>query len=285
MKALLRQAAAAIREADAILIGAGAGMGVDSGLPDFRGNDGFWTAYPALYGRSFSEMANPVWFSLDPAVAWGFYGHRLELYRNTQPHAGYAILRRWTLTKPAGYFVFTSNVDGHFASSGFPPEHIYECHGSIHHLQCVNGCSKQIWSADQVALMIDQEKLRAESGLPQCMRCGSLARPNVLMFGDDAWLHHRSSDQERRYIDWLEKVRCRRVVAIELGAGTAIPSVRWECQQRAGMLIRINPREADVSPGNIALPMNALQALAEIDEIINPHPALATPTPLATAQT
>ncbi|MCK5220819.1 MAG: NAD-dependent protein deacetylase, partial [Candidatus Aminicenantes bacterium] len=42
----IREAAALIRDADAILIGAGAGMGVDSGLPDFRGNEGFWNAYP-----------------------------------------------------------------------------------------------------------------------------------------------------------------------------------------------------------------------------------------------
>ncbi|KFE66366.1 hypothetical protein [Hyalangium minutum] len=57
----LRRAAEAIRSADALLIGAGAGMGVDSGLPDFRGNEGFWKAYPAYakLGLDFASMANP----------------------------------------------------------------------------------------------------------------------------------------------------------------------------------------------------------------------------------
>src|SRR5688572_19136713 len=99
-----QRAAAAIREADALLIGAGAGMGVDSGLPDFRGNEGFWKAYPPFRGMSFASVSNPKWFLSDPAQAWGFFGHRLQLYRNAIPHDGFTILRRWAETMPRGYF-------------------------------------------------------------------------------------------------------------------------------------------------------------------------------------
>ena len=63
-------------------------MGVDSGLPDFRGEHGFWKAYPAL-GRakiSFDSIASPEAFEKNPRLAWGFYGHRLKLYRETVPH-------------------------------------------------------------------------------------------------------------------------------------------------------------------------------------------------------
>src|SRR3954470_5335454 len=98
---LLAAAADAVRSANALLIGAGAGMGVDSGLPDFRGPEGFWNAYPPYrhLGLGFVDLANPGWFSRDPALAWGFYGHRLELYRATRPHDGFAVLRR--LAAPA----------------------------------------------------------------------------------------------------------------------------------------------------------------------------------------
>src|SRR5437867_3702542 len=115
----LHRAAHAIGSANALLIGAGAGMGVDSGLPDFRGDEGFWKAYPPFRGRSFASVSNPRWFRDDPAQAWGFFGHRLNLYRDTAPHAGFQILRRWAESRPAGYFVFTSNVDGHFTRAGF----------------------------------------------------------------------------------------------------------------------------------------------------------------------
>src|SRR3954470_3296910 len=100
--AAIADAAAAIRLAEAMLIGAGAGIGVDSGLPDFRGNEGFWKAYPPLkkLGLSFTRMANPYWFRQDPEQAWGFYGHRQNLYRATHPHPGFAILRQWCERAP-----------------------------------------------------------------------------------------------------------------------------------------------------------------------------------------
>jgi NAD-dependent SIR2 family protein deacetylase len=69
LDANLRRAADALRQADALLIGAGAGMGVDSGLPDFRGDAGFWKAYPPFRGRAFAEMSNPYWFRSDPQLA------------------------------------------------------------------------------------------------------------------------------------------------------------------------------------------------------------------------
>src|SRR3954453_17590825 len=106
---LVRRAAEALATADALLIGAGAGMGVDSGLPDFRGPQGFWGAYPpyAKLGLGFSAVATPAWFASDPPFGWGFYGHRLDLYRRTRPHPGFAILRRWADKMPLGAFVFT----------------------------------------------------------------------------------------------------------------------------------------------------------------------------------
>src|SRR5437870_5899711 len=100
----VQQAARAVAAAEALLIAAGAGMGVDSGLPDFRGDEGFWKAYPpfARLGLNFAQMANPRWFRDDPALAWGFYGHRLNLYRAAAPHQGFQVLRRWADRMPQG---------------------------------------------------------------------------------------------------------------------------------------------------------------------------------------
>src|SRR3954451_8848080 len=128
---LLQRSAQVIERADSLLIGAGAGMGVDSGLPDFRGNQGFWNAYPpyAKLGLDFAAMANPEWFATDPPFAWGFYGHRMNLYRQARPHEGFAVLRRWAGRMHGSAFVVTSNVDGHFQRAGFDPERILEVHG------------------------------------------------------------------------------------------------------------------------------------------------------------
>ena len=194
------EAADLISRADGLLITAGAGIGIDSGLPDFRGDRGFWNAYPALgnLGMRFHEVANPNAFRSMPEIAWGFYGHRLKLYRDTVPHAGFGMLLRMVRDMPNGAFVFTSNVDGHFQKAGFAPEHVVECHGSIHFLQCLEKCGQPIWPADSFEPVIDTEKCRLLSGLPACPACGGLARPNILLFNDRDWDETRTARQYAR---------------------------------------------------------------------------------------
>ncbi|BCM90151.1 NAD-dependent protein deacylase [Abditibacteriota bacterium] len=181
MSSFLQLAARAVRDAQYLLFTAGAGMGVDSGLPDFRGNEGFWRAYPPFQrlGLQFQEVANPRWFISDPQLAWGFYGHRFNLYQATSPHDGFAILKRWSEKKSAR--VFTSNVDGHFQRAGFAEEDVCEVHGSLLHLQCVRPCSDAIWDATHLKIEVDENTFRAKGELPRCPNCGGLARPNVLI--------------------------------------------------------------------------------------------------------
>lgn len=269
----LERAARAIESARALMITAGAGMGVDSGLPDFRGNEGFWRAYPPYkkLGLGFSSLANPKWFVDDPQFAWGFYGHRLELYRKTIPHAGFAILRDFSKRMAHGSFVFTSNVDGQFLRAGFDAGHIAECHGAIDCLQCTKNCGIGIFSADPFHIAVDPETFRAQLPLPACPRCGGLARPNILMFGDWHWDGTRSNAQEASLQAWLAGLpgdARGRLVVIECGAGTAIPTVRHFSEQVAqefgGLLVRINVRESDVPSGHVGLPLGAKEALTEI---------------------
>lgn len=270
--AKIRAAAAAMEAADALLITAGAGMGVDSGLPDFRGATGFWRAYPAIArrGLSFAEMANPAWFRSDPRLAWAFYGHRLNLYRRTVPHEGFSRLLAVGRAKPAGCFVFTSNVDGQFQKAGFAPERIVECHGSIHHFQCVGPCRAEIWDAADETVTVDEQAFRALGPLPRCRNCGGLARPNVLMFGDSSWLAERAAAQHDRFADWLDGLQRAgaRLVVVELGAGGALPTIRRTSEQLtrrfAGRLIRINPREPEVPDGQIGLALSAVEGIQAI---------------------
>lgn len=252
-----------LAEADGLLITAGAGMGIDSGLPDFRGPGGFWQVYPAL-GRAriaFESIANPAAFDRDPQLAWGFYGHRLELYRRTLPHAGFAQLLALGQGLKHGIQVFTSNVDGQFQKAGFAADRICEVHGSIHHLQCTAGCSARIWSADDFVPEVDAEACRLRNEAPTCPHCGALARPNILMFGDGHWVERRTALQYRRLQDWLAAVD--RPLCIEIGAGTQIPTVRRFSEQHGWRLIRINPGEAGVPDpaAGLALPLGALAGI------------------------
>lgn len=271
MDELFRRAASALARAESLVITAGAGMGVDSGLPDFRGDQGFWKAYPpfARLGLGFRDLANPRWFEQDPELAWGFYGHRLHLYRDTSPHAGFEVLLRWLRGLSRGGFVFTSNVDGQFQKAGFDDECVEECHGSIHHLQCTVPCCGAIHEASEVVVSVDESTMRARPPLPTCPACGRLARPNILMFGDYGWLDDRSSEQGRRFRRWLGGRPLGSMVVVECGAGRAIPTVRYTSEQLAAggaVLVRINPREPEVPEGQIGLPLGSREALLRIDE-------------------
>ncbi len=255
-------------------------MGVDSGLPDFRGGSGFWKAYPpyAKLGLDFVSLANPRWFAEDPELAWGFYGHRLMLYRETVPHDGFAILHRWMSGMRGGGFVYTSNVDGHFQKAGFSADQVYEVHGAIGAMQCLSECGVEIFSAHTYSLTIDPQTMRAIPPLPKCPRCGATARPNILMFGDWGWDSTHAETQQRRLRSWLASVEGGSLVIVECGAGTAIPTVRLTCQEIArrhdATLIRINLREPEAPEGHISLPMRAYEALQAIDELIRseaPH--------------
>lgn len=269
------RAAQALKESEAILITAGAGMGVDSGLPDFRGNEGFWNAYPPMrhLGIGFADMANPQWFDMRPALAWGFYGHRLNLYRETLPHQGFHMLLNYAQTKKYGYFVFTSNVDGQFQKAGFAPDRVEEVHGSIHHLQCTDPCSQEIWSAESEELIIDEQSFTAKPPLPVCPKCGQLARPNILMFGDWGWISDRSSRQSLRLEDWFKVIPEGKLVVIEMGAGLAVPTVRYKSEAAAGrnkgVLIRINPRDMQVPGNNISIQAGALEGLSNIFALLD----------------
>ncbi|WP_439384124.1 SIR2 family NAD-dependent protein deacylase [Amycolatopsis lexingtonensis] len=260
----LARAAELLDGAGALLICAGAGMGVDSGLPDFRGGEGFWRAYPpyARLGLRFEELADPLHFAEDPELAWGFYGHRLSLYRKTVPHDGFRLLLG--LAPPGGTRVFTSNVDGQFQEAGF--EHVAEAHGSIHHLQCLAGCTTDIWPAAGLDVDLDEETMRAVPPLPSCPRCGGLARPNILMFGDHDWVPHRSQAQLDELTAWRRTARD--LVVVELGAGQAVPTVRRYSELASaatGALIRINPREPEIRHNRgVSIPAGALETLTAL---------------------
>jgi NAD-dependent SIR2 family protein deacetylase len=261
-------AAEAVRAADVLFVTAGAGMGVDSGLPDFRGDHGFWQAYPMYerLGLAFVDAANPAHFERDPAFGWGFYGHRLELYRRTVPHEGFAILKRWMESRRLSGWTVTSNVDGQFQKAGFDPARVVEIHGSIHHLQCLEPCTGELWE-NREAPDVDEGAMRARR-VPRCPRCGGVARPNVLMFGDASWVGDRTDAQRERFSRFVEETRGARRVVVELGAGTAIPSIRHLSERLgrdAGTLVRVNPREPEVGAPHVALQLGALEALRAVD--------------------
>ena len=269
----ISEAAEAIRNAKTLVITAGAGMGVDSGLPDFRGNQGFWNSYPMYerLGLSFVQAANPEHFEDDPHFGWGFYGHRTNLYRVTIPHSGFTMLQDWINEFQLDYFIATSNVDGQFQKAGFSDDKILEVHGSIHHLQCTVPCTHNIWPND-AEYNIDETTMRSLD-VPRCPQCRRVARPNILMFGDYSWVSKRSAIQDENFDDFIQHNRNNPMVVIEMGAGSAVPTIRHLSeklgQQQKTQVIRINPREPQIRAPHFSFCGGAVDILTQIKEALD----------------
>lgn len=271
MQSKIDKAKQFIKDANAIIITAGAGMSVDSGLPDFRGDDGFYKAYPPLKDKkiNFFNITTPKWFLTEPKLAWAFYAQALKLYANAVPHKGYELLKNLCKSKNDNYFIYTSNVDGHFAKTGFNRDKIYECHGCIHKAQCIYDENGEIWDICKDDIEIDEINFVATK-MPVCKECGCASRPNVLMFYDSEfnWAIHK--EQYKRYQEWLSKNMNSRFVIIEIGAGLTVPTIRdfgekFVRRFNKSSLIRINPIDDAISEDlGVSIGLGGLEALEKI---------------------
>ena len=200
---LITHAAINIIKSEGIIITAGAGMGVPSGLPDFRGKEGFYKTYPSFrkQNMSFFDAANPGFFYNDPKHFWYFYGHRYNMYKQTIPHKGFEMLLDLCQgLKKNNYFVYTSNVDGHFQKAGFPADKVCEEHGSINYYQCerCNVVREMIMHY----IPLNENTCEAER-IPVCSSCKFQVRPNILMFGDYMFDERRTDQQGANMQKWL----------------------------------------------------------------------------------
>jgi NAD-dependent SIR2 family protein deacetylase len=133
------RAARYVRNADVLLIAAGAGMSVDAGRLDYY--DGIQLSHPRLTEIELSvyDLFNHGLFEHNPALAWGHWITRQREYMNTLPHIGYDILYAWSKCGKSNVRVITTNLDRHFVRISFTPNNVFEMHGSMYDAQCMNG--------------------------------------------------------------------------------------------------------------------------------------------------
>lgn len=257
-----------LESADALVINTGAGMGVDSGLADYRGNGGQWGQVESDTEKSIFEVVNPQAFIENPAYSWGLFGQRIKEYADTDPHKGFYILKEWIATYHLDYFCLTSNIDSHFQKAGFAEENIRELHGTLAYFQSAQpGMTKEVWknelSGDDILENI------AKGIYPTCLGNETPARPNVYMFRDNTYVNTRSKGQEERFKEFLSRNESKNILVFEIGSGPHVQTVRIKTRmlktEYGAKIIRINPKDYVIKAPNIGIPKGALEALTEID--------------------
>jgi NAD-dependent deacetylase len=152
----------ALRGARSVFVLTGAGMSAESGLPTFRGVDGYWGRYRV------EELASPQGFARDPLTVWRWYNQRILAYRNAQPNAGHYALVRLERLVPK-LTIATQNVDSLHARAG--SKGVLELHGHLREARCT-ACDERISLADGL------DEAHIEHG------CGGRFRPQVVWFGE-----------------------------------------------------------------------------------------------------
>ena len=257
-----------INDADVIVIFAGAGMGVDSGLEQYRGTNGLWTKSILINNKEipYQDLLCHESFDNFPEESWAFIAYLIDKYKNTNPHKGFEILL--DLVKEKEYFIVTSNCDGQFQKAGFDLEKIWECHGSIFNMQCMDILERNVYQTPK--LIVDKERMVLMSDLPKCPKCGLNCRPNMYLFYDWFWVSDNSIKQQIRFNTWgkIIKEKSNKIVALEIGAGKTIDTLRKNARTFTSdkiPLIRINPFDFEVQNSNqISIPICAVDFLRNL---------------------
>ena len=157
-KGSLETAIELVRAARRIGVLSGAGLSKASGIPTYRDADGLWMNRDAL---KFSHAED---LQRDPAGFTSFWAHRLGVVEAAAPNPGHLALARLQRLRPATALI-TQNVDGLLSTAGGLD--VLELHGSLRRWRC-DHCGNR----------------HGPWPLHRCLRCGSHARPDVVMFGE-----------------------------------------------------------------------------------------------------
>ena len=248
-----------------VLVLTGAGVSAESGIPTFRGKDGYWRNLDP------TKLATPEAFARDPQLVWDWYRERRQRIRNARPNAAHEAIAR--LAQHTDEFLLvTQNVDDLHARAGIEKENMVQIHGDIFVTRC-SRCEFERHEYAQEQEHEDEEQdaaygvrehvraFKAATGrrTSKCPECHALMRPGVVWFGEQL-----SRNELERVEDFLDGGACDVVIV----AGTTATFgyiIDWalRASRDGAELIEVNPEETPLSrfatrlvrePAAIALP-------------------------------
>ena len=163
----------------------GAGISAESGVPTFRGEEGYWTVGSENYHPQ--EMATRKAFSAMPYEIWAWYLYRRSICRKARSNAAHQALVRAEQKLNDRFLLITQNVDGLHLQAGNSNQRTLQIHGNLNYRRCVQECGYRINSLPEELDVFWSKERRLHDGeykLVSCPNCGSLTRPHVLWFDE-----------------------------------------------------------------------------------------------------
>ncbi|MEM3173058.1 MAG: NAD-dependent deacylase [Candidatus Nitrosotenuis sp.] len=207
-----------IKNAQKIVFVTGAGISQESGIPTFRGKDGYWRKYDPM------QLATIDAFYENPKLVWEWYEDRRKNILAAHPNKGHLAIAE--LAKYKDVVVLTQNIDGLHQRAG--SKKVYELHGSIIRIKCTV-CDYK----DDITSSFDV--------LPPKCRCGNMLRPDVVWFGEPL-------PQDV----WMEAIKHAQSCDVMVIAGTSLvvsPANHLPiyAKQNGAVLVEVNPERTVMS--------------------------------------
>jgi len=207
-----------LKDSRKIVFVTGAGISQESGIPTFRGKDGYWRKYDPM------KLASIDAFYDDPKLVWEWYEDRRKNILDVKPNEGHFAISQMEEFKDI--VILTQNIDGLHQRSG--STNVLELHGSIIRIKCT------------VCDFNDNITENFESLPPKC-KCGSMLRPDVVWFGEplpqNIW---QSAIKEASVCDVMVIVGTSLVVS-------PANTLHVYAKQNGAILIEVNPEKTVMS--------------------------------------
>ncbi len=220
-----------------IVVLTGAGISAESGIPTFRGGDGFWTVGSRNYHPQ--ELATHATFARRPEVVWPWYLHRLGVCLQAEPNAGHRALGDLEGGFGERFVVVTQNVDGMHLRAGNSEARTWQIHGNIAWMRCDRPCHSgalpvpaALARPDRSATLEDDERATL-----RCASCGGWMRPHVL------WFDESYDEENYRFHSSLRAAdEAGLLIVVGTSGATNLPiQMGRAVAARRGALVDVNP--------------------------------------------
>jgi NAD-dependent SIR2 family protein deacetylase len=230
----LTKAATLIKEADYILIGAGAGLSAAGGL-NYSDSTLFKKWFPKLSELGLSTIGEAIslyWEADDSnrKYFWAYWANHINKIRYETPALA-PYLDLFKIVKDKNYFIITTNVDGQFVKAGFNKENIFAPQGDYGLFQCDKPCCNELidnknFVDNMISNMDNADFAIRKEDIPRCPKCGSYLSKNLRV--DDTFVEASHLKKQKDYIDFVNNSTDGKLVLLELGVGFNTPVIiRW----------------------------------------------------------
>ncbi len=211
-----------LRKAQHVAVLTGAGISAESGIPTFRdAQTGLWARYDPR------ALASPEALANNPGLVWAWYAWRRQKVAQARPNPGHIALAKMERLVPR-FTLITQNVDGLHQQAG--SQHVLELHGNIMRTVCVAHRHP-----------VSHWEPVAEGEAPKCPICGSVLRPDVVLFGEN--LPHDVFQQA------LEASQTCDAMLVIGTSGVVYPAAALPdiAREQGALVIEINPQATPLS--------------------------------------